>query len=130
MNKIFLLTLPIFALAGVLFFLSSTDNNRDKVLSEKSEVVQNGDTQEIEILAKGGYSPREINAKSGIKTLLKIKTQNTYDCSAALSIPKLGIREILDSNNIRTFEIDPQEKGSEIQGTCQMGMYGFKINFQ
>jgi plastocyanin domain-containing protein len=53
--------------------------------------------QVIEILARGGYSPRKTVAKAGVPTILRVKTQNTYDCSSALVIPALNYRKFLEA---------------------------------
>ncbi len=127
MNKAILLTVPVFILAGILLLIP---NKSSQGFVKGVKTINGEQIQVIEILAKGGYNPKEITVKAGIKTIVKVKTQNTFDCSAALSIPKLGIREILDSNNTKTIEIEPQKSGEEIEGTCQMGMYGFKIKFE
>lgn len=105
-------------------------NSGEKNSSPSTEVVSiMGDTQYIDISAKGGYSPNLIEAQAEIKTVLRVSTKNTFDCSAALTIPSLNVKENLPANGKTEISIDAQDKGSEIDGTCSMGMYGFKIKF-
>lgn len=85
--------------------------------------------QTVEILAKGGYYPASVEAKSDMPTVLKMKTSGTFDCSAALTIPALGYREILANNGETLIDIPAQAPGSVIDGICSMGMYSFQIRF-
>lgn len=85
--------------------------------------------QIIAISAKGGYSPRVTAAKAGIPTVIKIKTQNTFDCSFALIIPSIGWRGNLSSSGETSIDVPAQEAGTSMRGLCTMGMYNFTINF-
>lgn len=88
-----------------------------------------GDVQIIEVKAKGGYSPSVINAQANKETILRVTTNNTFDCSSAFTMPKLRINQLLPPSGKTDFKISPQPAGSEIEGTCSMGMYGFTIKF-
>lgn len=85
--------------------------------------------QILNLTAKGGYSPQIIEAKADIPTLLKVQTKSTFDCSAALVISDLKVNEILPPTGTKEIEIPAQKSGTVIDGTCSMGMYGFKIKF-
>ncbi len=85
--------------------------------------------QIITINAKGGYSPRVTTAKAGIPTVIKMNTQGTFDCSAALTIPSLGYRGFLPPAGETLIDVPPQQAGSKLQGLCSMGMYNFTVNF-
>lgn len=85
--------------------------------------------QIITINAKGGYSPNVTTAKAEMPTVIKVKTRGTFDCSSALTIPKLGYNKTLPPSGETEIEVSPQIAGTTIQGLCAMGMYGFKINF-
>jgi len=89
-----------------------------------------GENQIIEISAKGGYSPQNTTAKAGTPTTLKIKTSGTFDCSSALSIPKLGYQIILPPSGETVVDVPPQAAGSTLKGLCSMGMYSFTIRFE
>lgn len=85
--------------------------------------------QVIEIHAKGGYFPRNTTAQAEIPTILKIKTQSTFDCSSALVIPDLNYRANLSPSGEVLVDIPPQKTGTKLQGLCAMGMYSFIIEF-
>lgn len=89
---------------------------------------ENG-TQIISIIARGGYSPRQIKAAADKPTRLDVETRGTYDCSAALTIPQLDYKEMLPATGKTAIEIPPQKAGSKLTGLCQMGMYSFEIDF-
>lgn len=85
--------------------------------------------QYVDIKAKGGYLPRISYAQSGIPTVLRVQTNNTFDCSSALVIPSLKYRGNLAPSGVEEIELPPQEKGSSHKGLCSMGMYGFEVRF-
>ncbi|OHA18030.1 MAG: hypothetical protein A3H57_03110 [Candidatus Taylorbacteria bacterium RIFCSPLOWO2_02_FULL_43_11] len=89
----------------------------------------NGDKQYIDIVAKGGYSPKVINAKAGIPLVVKMNTANTFDCSAFVVIPSINYRGTLQKDGTTEIPIPAQPAGTTLRGSCGMGMYGFAINF-
>lgn len=98
---------------------------------EPANVVEMVDgTQVINVTAKGGYSPRIIQAKANTPTVLKMSTKGTFDCSAAFTIPELKVNKFLPASGVSEFPIPPQVPGEEIKGLCSMGMYSFTIKFQ
>ena len=90
--------------------------------------VENG-KQVITVNVRGGYSPQISNAKAGVPTTLRLVTNGTFDCSAAISIPALGYRANLPQSGTTEVNIPSQATGSSVAGTCAMGMYNFKLNF-
>lgn len=98
-----------------------------------AEAIQNvsmdGETQIIEIDAKGGYSPKLTTAKAGVPTILRLKTRGTYDCSSALSIPALGFQKTLDATGVTDIEVSQQLAQGTLDGVCAMGMYNFSVKF-
>jgi len=91
--------------------------------------VENGQ-QIVEITAKGGYSPQTSLAKSGLPTILRVKTAGTFDCSSSISIPQLSFSTFLNATDSKDIPIPAQKPGSVINGLCGMGMYNFEIKFQ
>ena len=85
--------------------------------------------QIITINAKGGYSPKLTTAKAVMPTVINMKTQGTFDCSSALTIPSLGISKNLPPTGETLIDVPPQNAGTTLQGHCSMGMYNFAINF-
>jgi plastocyanin domain-containing protein len=98
-----------------------------------SQVVNNVSVidgkQTITINAKGGYSPKVTTAKAGIPTIIKVNTQGTFDCTAALTIPSLGYEKNLPPSGETLIDVPPQKAGTTMRGLCAMGMYNFSINF-
>ncbi|TSD01984.1 MAG: hypothetical protein Athens071424_227 [Parcubacteria group bacterium Athens0714_24] len=114
-------------IAGVIIFFGSGSGASSSPEQNNVSIVDG--KQIIEISAKGGYSPRNTTAKANIPTVLRIKTQGTFDCSSALVIPSIGYRKNLPSSGETDIELPLQKTGSIIKGFCTMGMYSFKINF-
>ncbi|HEY9583073.1 MAG TPA: hypothetical protein VJK09_02040 [Candidatus Paceibacterota bacterium] len=132
MHKIALMiiTLGLVLSIGIIFFGGSILGNNRVV----SEPVQNSEirdgVQYITINAKGGYSPKVSVAKAGIPTKLIIKTNGTYDCSAALVIRSVGFQKILPQTGETEIDLGVPKVGVPVQGICGMGMYNFQIEFQ
>ena len=120
----------------LIFFASNSGpKNSNPTINTKADTevvpVQIVDGKQIiEVTARGGYNPRDIIAKAGVPTILRMKTSGTFDCSSAFVIPSLGIQKMLPSTGATDFDIPAQVPGSTINGTCGMGMYSLHINFQ
>jgi|SRR5690606_17220201 len=121
---IFLFTSVI--IIGILFSVLHGIQSSKNTSAEAH--IENG-TQVIEIFAKNGYSPTKIQAKSNLLTILRIKTENTYDCSASLTIPDIKYSKFLQPTASTDVQLLPQTAGTKIRGSCSMGMYGFEIIF-
>ena len=102
-------------------------NDTSKPSAQNVTVADN--VQTIEIRAKGAYTPRVSIAKAGIPTVLRVNTNGTYDCSAAIRIPSLKIAQMLPPSGSTDISLGTQEAGT-LRGTCGMGMYNFEIRFQ
>lgn len=124
-----IVAVTVIFLATVVGFLAMQNSDGKNVTSNTDVVSISGDTQYIDIEAKGGYFPEFIEAQADIKTVLRVSTKNTFDCSSALTIPSLDVQENLPANGKTEISLEPQEKGYELDGTCSMGMYSFKIRF-
>lgn len=96
--------------------------------SPASPKIENG-KQIIEIRAKGGYTPEETVAQADIPSVIKMKTQATFDCSASLLIPALGFRTFLPASGVTDVPVPAQKPGTTLTATCGMGMYSFRIQF-
>lgn len=91
--------------------------------------LENG-VQYVDITALGGYWPRTIVAKAGIPTIIRMKTENTYDCSLALVIPDIGHQSYLPRNGVKEIPIPLEKTQGTLRGMCSMAMYQFEIVFQ
>ena len=85
--------------------------------------------QIIEINTKGGYSPKLSEAKAGMPTILRFKTNGTFDCSSSIRIPSMNISKILPNTGSTDVDLGAQKLGT-LSGTCGMGMFRFTVNFQ
>lgn len=131
MKKVFVISilLTIASLVGIIMLLSNNGTNTTTVANGQSNVSIVDSKQVIQIDAKGGYAPRNTVAKANIPTTLNLKTNGTFDCSSAVSIPSLGYRTNLPPSGVTPIEIPPQPAGTTLKGVCAMGMYNFAVNF-
>lgn len=101
----------------------------DAVAGVSSNVhVENG-VQVIEIMARGGYKPEMTTAKANMPSIIRVKTNSTYDCSAALTIPSLNYKTRLPFSGTTEVPIPAQTADTEMLGVCSMGMDSFRVKF-
>ena len=110
-----------------VFFSQADPVSEDSVALNNVSLVEG--KQIIEIYAKGGYQPRKSSAKAGVPTILRFNTKGTFDCSASVSIPSLGVSKVLSQTGTTDIEIGIPQQGI-FKGMCGMGMYPFEIEFQ
>lgn len=113
-------------IAGALVFVG----NRNTPTGDTYVAPLNGTRQIVDINARGGYSPRLVQARAGVETLLRITTKDTYDCSVSLVIPKLSYDKFLSPTGTEEIVIPAEKATGTINGLCSMGMYSFKIVFK
>lgn len=127
------LTIIAFAISAVLIgwalWLVSSKPQPIVEGGAPSAVMVDG-KQVIDIRAKGGYSPRVVEAKAGVPTVLRVNTQSTFDCSASLVIPKLSYQKFLQPSATEEILIPAEQAQGTLQGLCSMGMYSFQIKFE
>ena len=125
-----LLTILIFISLGIIgityYKANSAKSTKDETPMPSLDLTGK---QLLEITAKGGYTPKELNAKSGVETILRVTTKNTFDCSSALVIPALSVKKNLPPTGTTDIVIPAQKSGTKIAAACSMGMYAFEINF-
>ena len=119
--------LALIFIGGAIIF-ARNGAKTDTAVSQNNVSVADG-KQIIEIDAKGGYSPSITIAKANIPTVIKVKTQGTFDCSSAIVIQSIGYRANLPPSGETLIEVPPQEAGSTLRGMCAMGMYNFSVKF-
>lgn len=120
--------LAIALIGGTILFSRSGTETGATAQNQNNISIADG-KQVIEISARGGYSPRNTTAKADMPTIIKVKTNGTFDCSSALSIPSLKYQNYLPSTGETLIEVPPQKQGTVLQGFCAMGMYNFSIKF-
>ena len=120
-------------LVAVALISKNSPQGTNKPVTNTTEVsnVKIEDSKQVIYVTSttGGYSPRKINAKANIKTVLKIESQNSYGCERSFRIPKLNINQILPTEGTTEFELGTPKQGDKLLGTCSMGMYTFTITF-
>lgn len=124
-----------FLLTGIfigitLIYVGRGSSTSSSVNLDSGTVTMVEGVQILEMQAKGGYSPSSVTLQAGVPTLIRMNSSGTYDCSASLVIPSIDYAVFLPSNGVTEIEIPAQEAGTMIQGLCEMGMYGFSLNFQ
>lgn len=131
MNKTASLIITVALIVGIGIVLVGRPG--DGLGSRSVDQVQNVEVRDgvqyITIDAGGGYFPRVSTAQSNIPTKLIVKTSGVYDCSASLVIKSIGYQKILAQTGEEVIDLGIPGSSSSIQGTCGMGMYGFKLNF-
>ena len=143
-NFIIPLIIALIIIGSIIFYYSgrntsATDDQLDSSSnqSEKTEQtiaptdnvkIEDG-KQIIEITVWGGYSPRQTVAKADVSTIIRVKTNKTFDCSSSLIIPTLRIQKSLPQSGTTDIEIPAQKSNSSLRALCAMGMYYFEIEF-
>ena len=116
------------ALIGGAILFAGSSGGKGAAPSVANVSITEG-KQIVEIDAKGGYSPKLSAAKAGMPTVLRMKTNGTFDCSASVAIPSIGYQQFLPPSGETDIEVPPQQSGATLQGLCAMGMYHFAVQF-
>lgn len=129
------LTIGALMLAGVLIlgvfmFRDGSGKERSPRTAEAGTATIENGVQYVDITARGGYSPKVVNAKAGVPTVIRMTTENSYDCSTSLVISALGYQKNLKPSGVEEIAV-PQDKAQGVlKGTCSMAMYRFEIRFE
>ncbi len=116
-------------LLGVALLTRNSSSNAEILSVNTTDINIDDETNVVEVNVKGGYSPSYIEATAGKKTILKLKTDKTFDCSAAFQIPELNYSKFLPPTGETLINLGIQEAGTEFNASCSMGMYLLKIKF-
>ncbi|WP_280459490.1 sulfite exporter TauE/SafE family protein [Nocardia carnea] len=74
----------------------------------------------------GAYSPKNIEATSGVPTTLVVKTNGTQGCIRSMVFPSLGITKTLPTSGETRIDLGILQPG-RLDYTCGMGMYSGMI---
>ena len=130
MNKTALSIITLGLIVAIVIMVrGGLESGANAAIDQGQNIEIRDGVQYITIKAKGGYAPRVSSAQAGIPTKLIVKTDGTYDCSAALVIRAIGYQKILPQTGEEVIDIGISQSGVSLQGTCSMGMYSFVINF-
>lgn len=97
-------------------------------VSAENVYLEDG-VQVIEIKAKGGYTPAVTVAKAYKATILRMVTDDTFDCSSSVIIPDLKLRKRLPLSGSTDIQLPTIPENISITVYCGMGMYSFNLNF-
>lgn len=97
-------------------------------VSQENVYLEDG-VQIIEIKAKGGYAPAVTTAKAYKATILRMVTDDTFDCSSSVVIPDLQLRKRLPLSGNTDIQLPTISENTSITVYCGMGMYSFNLNF-
>jgi plastocyanin domain-containing protein len=128
MSKASIYIVALVVVIGLAVYYQGDKVNVPNSVGSGSNIDVREGIQYINISANGGYSPRASKAKVGLPTKIVVKTEDTYDCSSALVISKIGYQKALAPTGEEVIDIGTPEAGS-LQGVCGMGMYSFTIYF-
>jgi plastocyanin domain-containing protein len=118
--------LLVLGVGTALIFVYRAGGSVDTAGPPTSAKVENG-VQIVDLVAKGGYSPRTIQVQPNLPIKLKVETKNTFDCSSAFQIPSLKIAKSLPANGTTEFDIPALSPGQSLEGNCSMYMYKFTL---
>lgn len=119
-KNIMISLLILITLIGGGIFLFSSSKSENTAFASATE--ENG-KQIVNIAAKTGFTPSNTQIKANEASILRVKTNNTVDCSSTLVIPSLNISKALPSTGSTDIEIPSQKSGTTLNFTCGMGMY-------
>ena len=102
------------ALAGFLgwFFFGPRKARRAEV---------SGDTQEVTVTVRGGYSPDLIRVQEGVPLRLHFDRQESGDCTSRVVFPDFAVSKTLPAFTTTTLEFTPDRTG-EFGFACGMNM--------
>lgn len=120
------LVVSLALIGGTTYFVLKSPTSSGGAEQSKNVEVREG-VQYVTITARGGYSPRVSDIKAGMPTKLVVKTNGTFDCSAALVVRSVGFQKILQSTGEEVIDLGVPKAGEKIQGVCSMGMYSFQL---
>ncbi|MBI5644526.1 hypothetical protein HY970_00320 [Candidatus Kaiserbacteria bacterium] len=118
------MVIAIAIIGSALYFATKTPE-----VASTNNVYEGHGQQIVEITAKGKYAPHLTAAKAGMPTVLRVKTDGTYDCTSQLIVPSMGYRQALPPTGMTDIQLEAQQPGATVRGVCAMGMYNFEIKF-
>lgn len=86
--------------------------------------------QAVDITVRdSSYQPNRINARAGVPTVLRLRTDKTRGCTRAFVIPSLDVEKVLPETGETVIDVGVLAAGT-LEYTCSMGMYGGTIEVQ
>lgn len=122
MDKILVTTTGAFAIIFTYWFFFRKKEEKAAIAKSRNQ----NDTNEIEIIVEGGYSPQTIMLQKDETTRLNFTRRDANSCLEEVVLPDFKIKEYLPLNKTVGIEITPQKAG-KYQFSCGMGMFHGKI---
>ncbi len=123
------MVIMILIAVGFIGFLMFSNSQNNSETSANSIITADG-IQIVEMTAGfSDYSPAVVNAKAGIPTVLRIKSNNNLGCGNAFRIPSLNISRSLPINGTTDIELGTIASGTTLDAMCSMGMNRMQIKF-
>lgn len=94
-----------------------------------SAILDSTGTQHVTLVAHNGYHPHSFTAKANTPTILTLVTDNTFDCSANVTIATLHYTTQLPATGTTTIDLGIRSSGETIIGGCASNSNGFTIVF-
>lgn len=126
-NTIISIVVSIVLIGGAFYFVSNGSVSSIGEGAQSQNIEVKDGVQYVTVIAKGGYSPRVSEVQAGLPTKLIIKTNGTYDCSAALIVRSVGFQKMLQPIGEEVIDLGVLQSGKKVSGVCGMGMYNFQI---
>ena len=126
LHNLMLMGAVIIAIIGLVFVLSP--GNTPAAAAATATVDASG-KQIFELNAKLGYTPTAFTAQANVDGILRVKTNGTIYCSTNIRLPQLNVSQTLPRTGITDIAIAAQPAGTQLNGTCSMGMYHFVSKF-
>jgi plastocyanin domain-containing protein len=86
-----------------------------------ASIAGTGDSQQVDIVVRGAYSPATIRVAAGRPVRLVFDRQETSSCSEEVVFPAFGVRKFLPAHEKTSVEVTPPTPGT-YDFTCGMGM--------
>ena len=95
-----------------------------KTTEEQAELQ--GDTQEVEVVVSGGYTPGTVVLEQGVPANIVFDRQDPSGCFSHVVFPDFGVNEELPVGEKHAISIDTSKPG-EYTYACGMNMFHGKV---
>jgi plastocyanin domain-containing protein len=126
---VMIMLIALFSLAVWGFLLKNSGATIDQNLQLTQNLVEEKGALVLPMTANAGFTPNEFVVPAGKSVILRVSTENTFDCSNYISIPKIDVRQQLPITGSTDIAIVAQSKGTELEGSCSLNLYKFKIKY-
>lgn len=94
--------------------------------TSEGEAKMNADSQKVDVVVDGGYTPNTVMLKQGVSAEIVFDRRDPSSCLAEVMFPDFGVHETLSIGEKHAITIDTSKPG-EYQYSCGMNMFRGKI---